>query len=575
MTAAQLDTNIEELRVAFGTRETPSLDSRESLIFGIYDRLTDHDNCVADVVLVPADADGHPDYDRAHPVNLESLPADEWPQDERTANRAAVLVSNLAGCEDGTSLLVFLRENDEPTIAQISGPEADRDIAHAIIGRDIGARPVERPPSKFAESMTKLREELFAPKATPIPANDNRPKAAPEAAGIKLLSFSEFKAQENSTADALIKGLVRTGTLIAIGGRPGAGKTALTLAMAGALDAGEPFLGRETKPTTIVVIAAEDGGDVANRLEAMGNDRIKIAKLPEGLPLTKPPKAAAVTREVIRQAKALDPGRHVMIVVDTLRAALGGVSVLEDKTTSPALNALREVAESEGAVVAILNHTNRENNKATKGETLEAVAALELVLLEGEGDWFTIYVGKNRSGPGHRNIGKVRYTSAEVGGVSAAVVDELVADETIADGPKERGPSGNAKILKGIIQTAILESTETRMPFGIEGPQVKVVAVEAIRSIFYGRKEGSTDTKLKAFNRALEHWISKQWVVRGEGQDGGLLWFANVRDEKAGQTDGHFPNQASVRPVRYREAGRTGQVDRDCPVLSGSDETHV
>lgn len=569
-TLTQLETNIAELR-AVSPRQTPASDSREAMIFGVYDRLADHENCVADVVLVPADESGAPDWDRADPTNLESLPADEWPEDERAAMRAAVIVDHIDGCSGDTSMLVFLRENDEPSMIQIAGPEADRDIAHAIIARDIGAAPVVRPPSKFAEGLAKLREELFAPKAPPVAANDNKPKAAPETAGIRLLSFSEFKAQENSTADALIKGLVRTGTLIAIGGRPGAGKTALTLAMAGALDAGEPFLGRETKPTTIVVIAAEDGGDVANRLEAMGNDRIKIAKLPEGLPLTKPPKAAAVTREVIRQAKALDPNRHVMIVVDTLRAALGGVSVLEDKTTSPALNALREVAESEGAVVAILNHTNRENNKATKGETLEAVAALEIVLLEGEGDWFTIYVGKNRSGPGHRNIGKVRYTSAEVGGVSAAVVDELVADETIADGPKERGPSGNAKILQGIIQTAIIETSETRKPYGSEGPQVKVVAVEAVRSTFYERKEGSTDTKLKAFNRALEHWLSKQWLVRGEGQDGGLLWFANVRDEKGGQTDGHFPNQAYVRPVRHREDGRTGQVDRDCPVLSGSE----
>ncbi|MBY3175642.1 AAA family ATPase [Rhizobium leguminosarum] len=568
-TSTQLDTNLEDLRAM---SPTPATDSREALIFGICDRLLDNENCFADVVLIPADENGEPDYDRADPANVSSLPADEWPQDPQAEKRAAVIVSDISGCHEDSSFLVATIQNDQPQIIQIHGPEADLDIGLAIIARDIGAVPNVRPPSKLAQSLDKLREELFAPKAPPVAANDNKPaKAPPETAGIRLLSFSEFKAQENSTADALIKGLVRTGTLIAIGGRPGAGKTALTLAMAGALDAGEPFLGRETKPTTIVVIAAEDGGDVANRLEAMGNDRIKIAKLPEGLPLTKPPKAAAVAREVIRQAKAIDPTRHVMIVVDTLRAALGGVSVLEDKTTSPALNALREVAESEGAVVAILNHTNRENNKATKGETLEAVAALEIVLLEGEGDWFTIYVGKNRSGPGHRNIGKVKYTSAEVGGVSAAVVDELVADETITDGPKERGPSGNAKILHGIIQTAILESSETRKPFGIEGPQVKVVSVEAIRTSFYERKEGSTDTKLKAFNRAIAHWIEKQWVVRGEGQDGGLLWFARVRDEKAGQPDGHSPNQAYVRPVRLEEDGRTGQVDRDCPVLSGSE----
>lgn len=538
--------------------------------YGLYDRIYDWGHAYSNIVWAPVKEDGSTDWANAHPVNLQKPDHDSGPGDMAEARRMALLIDDIDACDLSTSLLLWFNpETGQPMLAQVSGPETDGDIAKRIIGRDIGAEPPpdERQPSDLGKSLAGLTAKLFAPKPEPKPApvaaNDN---------GIRLLSYSEFKAQENSTADSLIKGLVRTGTLIAIGGRPGAGKTALTLAMAEALDAGKQFIGRETKPTTIVVIAAEDGGDVANRLEAMGNDRIKIAKLPEGLPLTKPPKAAAVTREVIRQAKALDPDRHIMIVVDTLRAALGGVSVLEDKTTSPALNALREVAESEGAVVAILNHTNRENNKATKGETLESVAALELVLLEGDGGWFNIYVGKNRSGPGHRNIGRVRYTSATVGDVNAAVVDEIVADDTASDEPKERGPSGNARILRDIIQTAILDSSANHHPFGNDGPRVKAVTVDAVRAKFYERKEGSSDTKLKAFGRALTHWIDKQWVVRGDGQEGGLLWLADVRHETAGQTDGHFPNQASVRPVRLEDTGRTGQVDREETVLSGSDD---
>lgn len=377
-------------------------------------------------------------------------------------------------------------------------------------------------------------------------ANPPLPRAANDNSGIRLMSFSEFKAQDSGNAESVIKGLVRTGTLIAIGGRPGAGKTALTLSMAEALDAGAPFLGRETKPTTVVVIAAEDGGDVANRLEAMDNERIKIAKLPDGLPLTKPEKAKGIAREVIRQAKAIDPDRPVLVVVDTLRAALGGVSVLEDRTTSPALNALREVAESEGAVIAVLNHTNRENNKATKGETLEAVAALELVLLEGDGGWFTIYVGKNRSGPGHRNIGKVRYTSTDVGDVTAAVVAEIVADDTTTrDEPKERGPSANDKMLRGIIQTALLASTEYH-------DDVKVAHVEALRATFYAQKEGTLATKRQAFNRSLARWIREGLIVRDTRDSTDFVRF--VRDSTK-ERDTQHPNQASVASVTLEEAG--------------------
>lgn len=360
-----------------------------------------------------------------------------------------------------------------------------------------------------------------APKI-PVPANDN--------SGVRLLSFEEYKAKRFGTADALIKGLVRTGTLIAVGGRPGAGKTALMVAIADALDKGEPFLGRETKETTIAYIAAEDGGDVANRLEAIGNTSIRIVDSPEGFPLTKPQRAAAIAREVVRQAKALDPDRHVLLVVDTLRAALGGQSVLDDKYTSPALNALREIAESEGVVIAVLNHTNRENNKATKGETLEAVTALELVLLDGEGEWHTIYVGKNRSGPGHRNIGKVRYTSVQIGDVTAAIIEEMVADETASDAPKERGPSDNARMLRDIISTVIVESRDYLRPFGNDGPRVKAAQISDIRGKFYARKAGKTDSKLKAFTRAMNYWLEKTWIVRGDFGDEGAIWLAGKEE---------------------------------------------
>ncbi|MBZ9815053.1 AAA family ATPase [Mesorhizobium sp. CA7] len=364
----------------------------------------------------------------------------------------------------------------------------------------------------------KVKNEPGKPFKPLEAANDNN--------GIQLLSYEEFKAQEHGTADAIIKGLVRTGTLIAVGGRPGAGKTALMVAIADTLDRGEPFFGRDTKQTTVAYIAAEDGSDVANRLEAIGNTSIKIVKSAEGFPLTNPKKAVAIAKEIVKQAKALDPDRHVMLVVDTLRAALGGQSVLDDKYTSPALNGLREVAESEGVVIAVLNHTNRENTKATKGETLEAVTALELVLLDGDGGWYTVYVGKNRTGPGQRNIGRVRYTSVQVGDVTAAIIDEMVADDTPAsDEPKERKTPDNARLLEGIIRTALIDSQTYLTPFGSEGPKVKAADIATIREQFYARKAGLADSKLKAFNRSLEHWLRKEWIVKGDFGIEGAIWF--------------------------------------------------
>lgn len=94
--------------------------------------------------------------------------------------------------------------------------------------------------------------------------------------------------------------------------------------------------------------------------------------------------------------------------------------------------------------------SSKRRNMEPPTRTLEAVTSLELVLLDGDGGWNTVYVDKNRSGPKHRNIGRVKYTSVQIGELTAAIIDEMIADETQDGGePKERGPSGNAKILRG------------------------------------------------------------------------------------------------------------------------------
>ncbi len=174
-------------------KQTPADDSRAALVFGICDRLFDHGHCVSDVVLVPADADGRPDYSRADPANVEALPADEWPANDLDADRTAVIVDHVDGCSKDSSFLIYLTDN-QPQVLQIHGPAEDRVIGESIIGRDIGARPVQPPPSKLADSFAKLVDDIRAPAVEVSPmmpalaaiadkferrheaANDNEPK---------------------------------------------------------------------------------------------------------------------------------------------------------------------------------------------------------------------------------------------------------------------------------------------------------------------------------------------------------------------------------------------------------------
>ncbi|HWK68592.1 MAG TPA: AAA family ATPase [Rhizobiaceae bacterium] len=358
---------------------------------------------------------------------------------------------------------------------------------------------------------------------------------------VRLLNYSEYRQWHgSSTAGAfLIKGLVRIGTLISMNGRPGAGKTTLLIEIARCLDVGEPFLGRETKRTAVCYIAAEDEGDIVNRLEALGLENVMVVVSEEGVPLLKPDRAVAIVREAIKQARKRFPAREVFVPFDTLRAGLDGQSVLDDRYTSPALNKLRRLAEEERVVICVVNHTNRENAKQTKGETLEGVVALELILVEGSGGWYDIHVGKNRNGPSQRQIGRLRYASLEIGDIEASVVDEIEAIDG-GSGPSEKGRKlgGNQALVMNIMRDALLDHGFPFWPFGADGPQVKSVRETVLRQAFIEKKSGDDrDNKRRAFSAAVDRLVLNGVLVRGENTDGeGVVWHVDKDAETGKQT---------------------------------------
>jgi|GEM_PF-6420109 len=162
--------------MAAAIKHTPLNESRQSLLFGVYDHLLDHGHCSPDVVIAPAKADGEPDWENAGPANVSSLPADEWPEDAKAEKRACIIIDHIDGCSAETCLLLWLDDSDEPNMAPIAVPETDGDtdgdIAMRIIGRDIGATPPERKMTPISESLLKLAESFSPP---PIAANDNKP----------------------------------------------------------------------------------------------------------------------------------------------------------------------------------------------------------------------------------------------------------------------------------------------------------------------------------------------------------------------------------------------------------------
>ena len=147
----------------------PVIENREGIIFGLSDQLWKHDHCNTNVVLAPAKDDGAPDWERAAPETLEVLEAHDWPADEQTALRAAVLVDGIAGCHPDTAFLIWIDEAGCIQRGRVAGIAADEGIAEQIIARDIGAEPPKHE-SKIEQSL----ENFVAKRAEPLKAeNDN------------------------------------------------------------------------------------------------------------------------------------------------------------------------------------------------------------------------------------------------------------------------------------------------------------------------------------------------------------------------------------------------------------------
>jgi hypothetical protein len=199
---------------------------------------------------------------------------------------------------------------------------------------------------------------------------------------------------------------------------------------------GLKFLGRDTRQSSVIYVPAEDPEDVRNRLEALDLIDVRIL-VAEDTSLTKPRRVVALLESAIAEMRMLYPSRDIVIMYDTLRAGLNGQSVIDDRVTSPALVPLRKLVEKENVVLFLANHTNRQDHMQSKGETLESIVGMELIIAR-DGKERRLHIGKNRYGPSHRKIGSVTFRSVDVDGVPASLVDEIKLSDDDAPKTKEK-----------------------------------------------------------------------------------------------------------------------------------------
>jgi hypothetical protein len=114
----------------------------------------------------------------------------------------------------------------------------------------------------------------------------------------------------------LIHGLIRTGKIASIGGKPKQGKSSLSRFMAVAITKGEPFLGRATKRGEVLLVSFEDDDtDINTSLQAIGWNPETDAAIRW---VTELPRAGLVGRLDMIRSMLTDYPDTTLLVIDTL-----------------------------------------------------------------------------------------------------------------------------------------------------------------------------------------------------------------------------------------------------------------
>jgi hypothetical protein len=332
-------------------------DETRDLTFGIYDTLTDHHHCYADVVLAPAGEDGEPDWSKADPANVEALPADEWPDDEQAARRACVIVSNVDGCDPDATFIVRLNAGT-PELIHIHGPESDRPVAEQIIARDIGAEPPKREPSKLQKSAALLRARLLSPLAA---ANDNTPSPS------KMDSWGKFTFTwfddigTEAKKETVVKGMLTAGEFTMISGLPGTGKSVIVTDLACHIAAGMPWMGKKVKQGLVVYVAAERKKLTERRMLAFrkkhGVKDLPLLVLGGLIDMTTGTLHATAIAMAVKKAAEITGQPCVWIIIDTLTRTFGPGDQHQSKDMAKYVRSCDTIIAETGSHLTVVHHT--------------------------------------------------------------------------------------------------------------------------------------------------------------------------------------------------------------------------
>lgn len=334
--------------------------------------------------------------------------------------------------------------------------------------------------------------------------------------------LEDFDTLEPGSLTWRVKGLWPAVGVCFVGGPSMSGKSFWSLDAMARVCRGEPVLGRRSKRSAVVYVAAEGAHGVRNRIAGLrqrigplGGRLRFVGQQPD---LTDPADVDELQAFLTRSKAELEAEGHTLgvVVVDTLAAAAAGADENTSADMGPVLRALQTMAADLSCLVLVVAHTGKDETRGLRGWSGQLGNADGVIMLtEPDGETRTGTVLKVKDGPsGDRfafALEVVEIGADEEGeAITTCVIAERDAPAAPKSGRRPTKAAGTAALILTAFGRVLGEKPCTVHAAGAEG--VPGVKIDDLRAMAYMIGVGPTDPEVPAdASEAERQRLTRKW----------------------------------------------------------------
>jgi hypothetical protein len=336
-----------------------------------------------------------------------------------------------------------------------------------------------------------------------------------------------------------------------LSGQWGTYKTFVAIDLTAAVISGQEFVGFPVKRKSgVLFIAAEGISEISLRYEAAIQARGLEGTTPftwiEEYPRLLDPNAANVLIETATAvAQRMQADFQVplgLVIIDTIVAAAQYGKAGDDNDAAVAqkvMGVLGAVARATSTFVIGIDHFGKAIETGTRGSSAKEAAADVVLATLGERDVAgkvtntRLAIRKRRGGDsGAEYVFKAREVDVEE--MDNTVETTLVVEWTLSDEavkPTDDKWSKSLRLLRQVLMTTLVDHGKEMRPYP-DGPSVRVIDIEIVRTEFYasypatGDEKAKNDARRQAFKRALNCAQANALIGVRDIETSTVMWLA-------------------------------------------------